>query len=219
MEDGPIIMILPSNIEVPIKNTDWSGFISNILIVHWRVPLKNRLPAPSRVDSSRRRLDDESTFRMIPRDQLKRLPCPKANAYVPKSWGTCSQLWWVKSQLFHYILYIYLYYIIYKYTYIIYYNMYTYIIYIIIYIYILNYIYTHLLISLVNLNHHIHTYSNIPNVFQLLCYLYSLAGSIPQMYIIVSDHMNMHPFFLSLSLSLYAYTRENMHTYAQHVIT
>jgi hypothetical protein len=188
-------------------------FLSNILIVHWRVPLKNRLHAPSRVDSSRRRLDDESTFRMIPRDQLKRLPCPKANAYVPKSWGTCSQLWWVKSQLFHYILYIYLYYIYYIYTYIIY-IIYIYIYCIYYYIYILNYIYTHFLISLVNLNHHIHTYSNIPNVFQLLCYLYSLAGSIPQMYIIVSDHMNMHPFFLSLSLSMHTHVKICIHMHS-----
>ena len=100
----------------------------------------------------------------------------------------------------YYILYIYIYYI---YTYIIY-IIYIHILYIL--LYILNYIYTHCLISLVNLNHHIHTYSNIPNVFQLLCYLYSLAGSIPQMYIIVSDHMNMHPFFFYPSLSLCIHT-------------
>lgn len=40
MEDGPIIMILPSNIEVPIKNTDWSGFILKMAMIE-HVPIKH----------------------------------------------------------------------------------------------------------------------------------------------------------------------------------
>ena len=121
---------------------------------------------------------------------------------------------WNPSCSITYYIYFFVYYI---YRHYIIYNIYIYIVYIeyILYIYILNYIYTHFLISLVNLNHHIHTYSNIPNVFHLLCYLYSLAGSIPQMYIIVSDHMNMHPFFYpSLSLSMHTHVKICIHMHS-----